>query len=108
MLRTSGWPAMTTASPSVSPSIRSVSVPWTLWLPSTGSASPDSPTTDGPHEQHTFEKSAIKAFHLSHVDTLVLSVAVAVPGSAHRVVFSLVLAGASLAPKETARLVNNS
>lgn len=42
------------------------------------------------------------------MDTLVLSVAVAVPGSAHRVVFSLVLAGASLAPKETARLVNNS
>lgn len=46
--------------------------------------------------------------HLTHVDTLVLSVAVAVPGSAHSVMFSLVLAGASFAPKQTARLVNNA
>lgn len=42
------------------------------------------------------------------MDTLVLSVAVAVPGSAHSVMFSLVLAGASFAPKQTAGLVNNA
>lgn len=44
----------------------------------------------------------------SDVHTLVLSVAVAVPGSAHSVMFSLVLAGASFAPKQTAGLVNDA
>lgn len=39
--------------------------------------------------------------------TLVLSVAVAVPCSAHSVMFGLVLAGASFSPKQTAGLVNN-
>lgn len=42
------------------------------------------------------------------MDTLVLCVAVAVPCSAHSVVFSLVLAGASFATKQTAWLVNNA
>lgn len=47
-------------------------------------------------------------FLIRLMDTLVLSVAVAVPGSAHSVMFCLVLAGASLAPEETARLVHNA
>ena len=47
-------------------------------------------------------------FHLIPVNTLVLSVAVAVSGSAHGIMFSLVLAGASFAPKQTAGLVNNA
>lgn len=43
VLSTSGWPAMTTVSPSASPSIRSPSAAWPRWLFSTGSASPASP-----------------------------------------------------------------
>lgn len=46
--------------------------------------------------------------HLTDIDTLILSVAVAVPGGAHSVMFSFVLAGASFAPKQTAGLVNNA
>jgi len=45
---------------------------------------------------------------ISAVHTLVLDVAVAVPCSAHSVMFSLVFAGASFSPKQTAWLVNNS
>ena len=40
--------------------------------------------------------------------TLVLSVAVAVSGSAHSIMLSLVLAGASFAPEQTAGLVHNA
>lgn len=39
--------------------------------------------------------------------TLVLSVAVAVPGSSHSVMFGLVLARASFAPEQAAGLINN-
>lgn len=46
--------------------------------------------------------------NLAVIDTLILSVAVAVPGRAHSVVFSFVLAGASFAPKQAAGLVNNA
>lgn len=42
------------------------------------------------------------------MDTLFLSVAVAVSDSAHCVMLSLGLAGASFAPEQTAGLVNNS
>ena len=45
---------------------------------------------------------------LSLVGTLVRGVAVAVPGCAHGVVFSLVFAGASLAPEQTAGLVHDT
>lgn len=45
---------------------------------------------------------------VTDVATLILSVAVAVPGSAHGVVLSFVLAGASFATKQTAGLVNNA
>lgn len=112
VLRTSGCPAMTTVSPSVSPSIRSLSVPCTLWLPSTGSASPDSPGINTTHQQQTYLESLdLECWSISSevsVDTLVLSVAVAVPCSAHSVMFSLVLAGSSFAPKQAAGLVNNA
>lgn len=112
VLRTSGWPAITTVSPSVSPSIRSLSVPCTLWLPSTGSASPDSPGVDATNQQQTYleflDLECWRYLISFDMHTWVLSVAVAVPGSAHSVMFCLVLAGASFAPKQTAGLVNNA
>lgn len=46
--------------------------------------------------------------HRFLVGTLILCVAVAIPGSAHRFMFRLALAGAAFASKKAAGLVNNA